>query len=56
MIEENDLNNKLFYLIEEIYNKKSILSKISQNQNQYSDKNVYKNIDRVLEEFRYEKN
>ena len=56
MIEENDLNDKLFYLIKEIYNKKSILSKISQNQNQYSDKNVYKNIDRILEEFRYEKN
>ena len=56
IIEEKDLNNKLFYLIEEIYNRKSILSKISQNQNQYSDKNVYKNIDRVLEEFTYEKN
>ena len=56
MIEEKDLKNKLFYLIEEIYNKKSILSKISQNQSQYSDKNVYKNIDGVLEKFMYEKN
>ena len=56
MIEEKDLKNKLFYLIEEIYNKKSILSKISQNQSQYSDKNVYKNIDGVLEKFTYEKN
>ena len=49
-MEEKDLNEKLFYLIKDIYNNNSILDKIRKNQNQFSDKNVYNNIDRVLKE------
>ena len=50
LVEEKDLNEKLFYLIKDIYNNNSILDKIRKNQNQFSDKNVYNNIDRVLKE------
>ena len=50
LVEEKDLNEKLFYLIKDIYNNISILDKIRKNQNQFSDKNVYNNIDRVLKE------
>ena len=48
LIEEKDLNEKLFYLIRDIYENSSKLNKIKDNQSHYSDKNVYKNIDRVL--------
>ena len=50
LVEEKDLNEKLFYLIKDIYNNYSKLDKIRKNQNQFSDKNVYNNIDRVLKE------
>ena len=50
LVEEKDLNEKLFYLIKDIYNNNSILDKIRKNQNQFSDKNVYNNIDSVLKE------
>ena len=43
-----DLNEKLFYLIRDIYENSSKLIKIKDNQSHYSDKNVYKNIDQVL--------
>ena len=48
LIEEKDLNEKLFYLIRDIYENSSKLIKIKDNQSHYSDKNVYKNIDQVL--------
>ena len=50
LVEEKDLNEKLFYLIRDVYNNNSILDKIRKNQRQFSDKNVYNNIDRVLKE------
>ncbi len=56
LVEEKDLNNKLLYLIKEIYDDKSKLDIIVQNQRQFSDKNVYKNIDGVLKKILYEKN
>ncbi len=50
LIEEKDLSIKLFSHIKEIYENRSILDKIKQNQRQYSDKNVYNNINQVLKE------
>ena len=47
---------KLINLIRKIYRDNSILDKIKQNQKQYSDKNVYNNIDKTLEKLIYEKN
>jgi len=49
LIEEKDINNKLFYLIKTIFEDKSLLEKIKINQRQYSDKNVFKNINLELE-------
>ena len=42
LVEEKDLKNRLFSLIEEIYKDRELIKKISSNQSQYSDKNVYK--------------
>ena len=56
LIEEKDLNEKLFYHIKDIYEDSSILGKIKQNQRQYSDKNVYNNINEALKEILNEKN
>ena len=54
-IEENNLEEKLLDLILDIYKNFSILKEIKVNQSQYSDKNVYKNIDKFLKKI-YEKN
>ena len=48
LIKEKDLKEKLIYLITEIYKNNSVLDNIKKNQRQYSDKNVYNNIDHVL--------
>ncbi len=56
LIEEKDLNNKLLYLIKDIYKNSTILEKIKQNQSQYSDKYVYNNIDQTLKKILDEKN
>ena len=55
LIEEKDLNEKLFSHIKDIYEDSSILRKIKQNQRQYSDKNVYNNINEALKEILNEK-
>ena len=39
-----------------IYKDNSILNKIKKNQKQYSDKDVYNNIDKILDETINEKN
>ena len=56
LIEEKDLNDKLFFLIRDIYKNSSILGKIILNQSQYSDKTVYKNIKKILKNIINEKN
>ncbi len=56
LIEEKDLNDQLFSLIKDISKNNSILVKMSENQRQYSDKNVYKNINQVVKEIIDEKN
>ena len=48
LIEEKDLDIKLFKLIEKISKNKSLLTKIITKQRQYSDKSVYENINEQL--------
>ncbi len=48
LIEEKDLNKKLFQLIKKISEDTSLLSQIISRQRQYSDKSVYKNIDKQI--------
>ncbi len=55
VIEEKDIQYKLFPLLNEIFTKKSLLSNISKNQSQYSDKNVYININKALKKIIDEK-
>ena len=55
LIEEKDLNSKLFKLIKRINEDKSLLSKLIDEQNQYSDKSVYENIDRQITKITNEK-
>ena len=56
LVEEKNLKDQLPNLIIEIFNNGSVLDEIIQQQNQYSDKNVYKNIDHILKEITDEKN
>ena len=49
LIEEKDLNDKLLYLIKEIYEDSSKLEIITKNLSQYSDIKVYENINQELE-------
>ena len=49
LIEEKDLNDKLFYLIKEIHEDSSKLEKLIKNLSQYSDIKVYENINQELE-------
>ncbi len=56
VLEEKDIQHKLFTLLGEIFTNKLILSKISKNQSQYSDKNVYNNITKALKKIIDEKN
>ena len=45
LLEEKNLNEKLFQLINQINDNRSILLKIMNRQRQFSDKLVYENID-----------
>ena len=49
LIEEKDLNDKLIYLIKEIYEDSSKLEKLTKNLSQFSDIKVYENINQELE-------
>jgi UDP-N-acetylglucosamine--N-acetylmuramyl-(pentapeptide) pyrophosphoryl-undecaprenol N-acetylglucosamine transferase len=48
LIEEKDLNAKLFKLIKKINEDMSLLGQIISKQRQYSDKSVYENIDKQI--------
>jgi len=48
LIEEKNLNAKLFKLIKKIHEDMSLLSQIISKQRQYSDKSVYENIDKQI--------
>jgi len=56
LIEEKDLNAKLFQLIKKISEDKSLLSQIIRKQRQYSDKSVYENIDKQINKIMHEEN
>ena len=56
LIEEKDLENKLFNLIKLINEDRSLIEKIKMKQSQYSDKNVFKNVSKQIEKIVDEKN
>ena len=56
LIEEKELKDKLPDLIKNLYKNKSFLNKIKQFQSQFSDKNVYNNINQILKDLLNEKN
>ena len=56
LIEEKELKDKLPDLIKNFYKNKSFLNKIKQCQSQFSDKNVYNNINQILKDLLNEKN
>ena len=56
LIEEKDLNTKLFELLNMINKNPNVLSQIITKQSQYSDKSVYENIDKQIYEILNEKN
>ena len=55
-MEEKDIKNKLYDLINSIFNNKSLLNNILTNQKQYSDKDVFNNLFNQLEKILNEKN
>ncbi len=56
LIEERDLNTKLLNLIKEIFQNSFEFEQIKKNLRQYSDKNVYENIDVIVRKIIDEKN
>ena len=56
LVEEKDLNKKLFKLIKSIHENRILLDQIINKQKQYSDKMVYENIDKEISKIIDEKN
>ena len=56
LLTEKDIEEKLFSLIKTIFMDKSSIEKILSNQRQYSDKDVYKNLNNFLKKIFNEKN
>jgi len=56
LIEEKDLDTKLFKLIKSIHEDRSLLEQITNKQKKYSDKLVYVNIDNEINKIINEKN
>ncbi len=56
LLKEKDIEKKLFSLIKTIFIDKSSIEKILSNQRQYSDKDVYKNLNNFLKKIFNEKN
>ena len=56
LLEEKDIKNKLYDLINSFFNNKSLLNNILTNQKQYSDKDVFNNLFNQLEKIFNEKN
>ena len=55
-MQEKDINNNLLNLIKKIFNDKSSINNILSNQMNYSDKNVFNNIQVQFEKILDEKN
>ena len=56
LLAEKDINDQLYDLINSIFKDKTLIKNILENQNQYSDKNIFKNINTHIEKIIYEKN
>ena len=56
LVPEKDINNQLFNLIKSIFKNKLLIENIVSNQRQYSDKNIFKNINTHIEKIIDEKN
>ena len=56
LLQEKDLKNDLFNLIKSAYTDKTSLNKILSNQRQYSDKDIFKNLNIQIEKIINEKN
>ena len=56
IVEEKDIEDKLYDLIHRIYNEKSLVNNILSNQRQYSDKNIFINLKTYIEKIINEKN
>ena len=56
LLRERDIKDKLFDLIDAIFKDKSKLKNILSNQRQYSDKDIFKNINIELKKITDEKN
>ena len=54
MLEEKDINNGLFNLLQSIHNDKSMLKLIEENQKKHSDKNVFAIIKKEITKLFYE--
>ena len=55
-LEEQDIKNKLYNLIVSTFNDKSMLDKILLNQRQYSDENIFENLNDQIEKILNERN
>ena len=56
LVAEKDVNDQLYDLIKSIFKDKSLIKNIIVNQSQYSDKNIFKNINTHIEKIINEKN
>ena len=56
LVNEKDINDELYDLIKSIFKDKSLIKNILANQRQYSDKNIFKNINIHIEKIINEKN
>ena len=56
LLEEKDIKSKLYNLINSIFINKSLIKNILSNQSQYSDKDIYNNLNNKLEKIINEKN
>ena len=55
LLEEKDIKNKLFEIINLIFKDKSLINKILSKQRQYSDKDIFKKLDDVIKKIMNEK-
>ena len=56
LLEEKDIKSKLFTLISSIFNDKSLVSNILLKQSQYSDKDIFRNLNSEIKKIIDEKN
>ena len=55
-MDEKDINDQLYPFIKSIFKDKTLIKNILAKQSQYSDKNIFKNINIQIEKIIHEKN